>query len=424
MDLRYPADSEALRAEIADFTRDTLSSLRATTNNDPILVDAGWQEALHESGWAVPTWPVEYGGRGHGALAATIALEEFAAAGAPIARATVGELLLGPTILRWGTDEQKAQFLPAIASGTQTWCQGFSEPGSGSDLASLRTRAEVTDNGDFSLRGHKIWTSEADQADFMFTLAVTDPDVRPHSGISYLLVPLKQPGVEVRQIPQPDGRCGFNEVFLDGAICPAENVLGGVGNGWAVAMGTLGFERGVSATASHHRYRAEWTRAAEMARTNGCIDDPGIRERLVKSWSEIELLRLQSQRFLTAALHGNVDPNLGAAAATYKFFYTELHQRLMNLAMDIAGPTAALLTGESGYQQPAGVGMGQRDVAHDYPGRRSAVDVVVLALGHHLRRHVAGATHDRRGTSTGTTARRPLDGQRCGRDQRIHQRHQ
>jgi alkylation response protein AidB-like acyl-CoA dehydrogenase len=359
MDLDYPSDTDGFRAEVRAWAAARVHELRADPGDAPDFAQR-WQQLLYRSGWAVPTWPEEYGGRGLDALHATIALDEFIAAGAPMPRATGGELLLGPTILRWGDDEQRARFLPLIARGQQTWCQGFSEPDSGSDLASLQTRAEWSGT-EWILNGHKIWTSEAEDADFMFTLAVTDPDVRPHAGISYLLVPLDQPGIEVRLIAQPDGRAGFTEVFLRDARCPADNVVGGVGRGWQVAMGTLGFERGVSATASHHRYRGEWDVA------NGAIQDPSIRDRLVRSWSDIELLRMQSQRFLTAAIHGDVDAHLGTAAATYKFFYTEMHRRLSDLAMDIEGASAAVLTGRQGERQPAGVGMGRRQPQHEYP---------------------------------------------------------
>jgi alkylation response protein AidB-like acyl-CoA dehydrogenase len=364
VDVTYPVQTESFRAEMAGWAREQLASIR--TRVAPGAVAGEWQKLLYSSGWAVPTWPEEYGGRGLDALHSTIAIEEFVAAGAPLGRATGGELLLGPTILHWGTDEQRARFLPLIARGGQTWCQGFSEPESGSDLASLRTRA-VLDGDEYVLNGHKIWTSEAEDADFMFTLAITNPDGSPHRGISYFLVPMDQPGIEVRAIPQPDGRAGFNEVFLRDVRCPVTNVLGGVDNGWRVAMGTLGIERGMSATASHHRYITEWDAALADARANGAIKDASVRDRLVRSWSEIEVLRLTSLRFLTAAVHGDVDPQLTTAAATYKIFYSELHQRLTDLAMDIQGSAAAVLTGTADAAQPAGVGMGRREPHYDYP---------------------------------------------------------
>jgi alkylation response protein AidB-like acyl-CoA dehydrogenase len=373
MDLDYPADTAAFRAELEQWLTTELDAVRAEAGaeaNAEIGADAAlaarWQQVLHAAGWATPTWPPEYGGRGLDALHATLALDVFHACGAPFPLPSGGELLLGPTILHWGTDEQRARFLPPIARAEQTWCQGFSEPGSGSDLASLQTRAGA-DGADWVLNGHKIWTSEAQDADFMFTLAVTDPDVRPHHGITYFLVPMDQDGIEVRAIAQPDARAGFNEVILHDVRCPGGNVLGGVGQGWQVAMGTLGIERGVSSSASHLPYLTEWQDAVAAARANGRLADPDVRNRLVRAWSDIELLRLQSMRLLTSAVHGPVDPQVEVVGASYKMFYTELHQRLADLAMDIHGAEAALLTGDQGAAQPAGVGLGRREAHHVYP---------------------------------------------------------
>lgn len=366
MNLDYPTRTDPFRAEVEEWLTAELAALRAEVGDDDVAFASRWQQVLHDNGWATPTWPAQHGGRDLDALQATVALEAFAACGAPFPAPSGGELLLGPTILHWGTDEQRERFLLPIARAQQTWCQGFSEPQSGSDLASLRTTA-VTDGEDWVLNGHKIWTSEAGDADFMFTLARTNPDVRPHNGITYFLVPMDQPGIEVRPIAQPDARAGFTEVILHNVRCPGANVLGGVDQGWQVAMGTLGIERGVSSSASHLPYVTEWEEAVAAARANGRIDEPGVRERLVRSWSEIELLRLQSMRLLTAAVHGAVDPHAGVVGAGYKVSYTELHQRLVDLTMDIHGVSAALLTGDQDAPPPAGVGMGRRAAHHLYP---------------------------------------------------------
>lgn len=366
MDLAYPAETAGFRAELEDWLVSELAAVRAEVGPDDVAFAARWQRRLYETGWATPTWPEQYGGRGLDALHAGLALEVFAACGAPFPRPSGGELLLGPTILHWGTEEQRARFLPPIARGEQTWCQGFSEPDSGSDLASLQTSA-VRDGDEWVLNGRKIWTSEAEDADFMFTLALTDRDVRPHQGITYFLVPMRQPGIEIRPIAQPDARAGFNEVILTDVRCPHANVLGDVGQGWQVAMGTLGIERGVSSSASHLPYVAEWNDAVAVARQTGMLDQPGVRDRFVRSWAEVELLRLQSARLLTAAVHGPVDEKIGTIAATYKMFYTELHQRLCDLAMDVAGAQAAVLSGQQDAPQPMGVGMGRRVAHHRYP---------------------------------------------------------
>ncbi|HEX4016384.1 MAG TPA: acyl-CoA dehydrogenase family protein [Frankiaceae bacterium] len=367
MDLDFSVDGQ-LRALASEWARTTLTRLRAEDHAEglPNTLPVRWRRALYEGGWAVPTWPVEYGGRGLSTLESAAVAEEFAAAGAPLARATGGELLVGPTLLHFGTAEQKARFLPPIAAGTETWCQGFSEPQAGSDLAGIATSA-VRDGDEFVVNGHKIWTSEADEADMMFMLAITDPTVRAHAGMSYLLLPMSQPGIEVRPLVQPDGRVGFTEVLLRDARCPAANVVGSVGAGWSVAMGTLGFERGVSSSASHLRFRAELDKVIAAARANGRLADPLIRDRIVSAWCDVESLRLASYRLLTVAVHGDVDPGAGAVGSTYKFAYTEFHQRLTALALDVAGPSAALLTGPIDAPPPPGVGMGSRHQMYDYP---------------------------------------------------------
>ncbi len=367
VDLDFAVDGR-LRALASHWARTTLTRLREQDRAEglPNTFPVRWRRALYDGGWAVPTWPVEYGGRGLSVLEAAAVAEEFAAAGAPLARATGGELLVGPTLLQFGTPAQKARFLPPIAAGTETWCQGFSEPQAGSDLAGIATTA-VRDGDEFVVNGHKIWTSEADEADLMFMLAITDPAVRPHAGMSYLLLPMRQAGVEVRPLVQPDGRVGFTEVLLRDARCPAANVVGAVGAGWSVAMGTLGFERGVSSSASHLRFRAELDEVIAAARANGRVADPLIRDRIVSAWCDIESLRLASYRLLTAAVHGDVDPGAAAVGATYKFAYTEFHQRLTALALEVTGPSAALLTGPAGAPPPPGVGMGGRRHVYDYP---------------------------------------------------------
>jgi alkylation response protein AidB-like acyl-CoA dehydrogenase len=368
VDSDFPASCDEIRARAARWARTTLTRLREEDLAEglPNTFPVRWRRALYEGGWAVPTWPVEYGGLGLPVLEAAAGAEEFAAAGAPLTRATGGELLVGPTLLQFGTPEQKARFLPPIAAGTETWCQGFSEPQAGSDLAGIVTTA-VRDGDDFVINGHKIWTSEADEADMMFMLAITDPSVRPHAGMSYLLLPMRQPGVEVRPLVQPDGRVGFTEVLLRDARCPAANVVGDVGAGWSVAMGTLGFERGVSSSASHHRFRAELDEVIAAARANGRLADPAIRDRIVSAWCDVESLRLASYRLLTAAVHGDVDPGAAVLGSAYKFAYTEFHQRLTALALDVLGPAGALLTGPPDASPPPGVGMGSRRHVYDYP---------------------------------------------------------
>src|SRR3954453_6431837 len=197
--------------------------------------------------------------------------EEFARAGAPLRADFFGDTLVGPTILQWGTEEIKQEFLPKILSGQMSWCQGFSEPNAGSDLASLKTKAEL-DGDEWVINGQKVWTTQAQYADYCFVLARTDPNVSKHAGISYLLVPMQQDGIEVRGITQPDGTAEFNEVFFDNARCPYEDVVGGIDNGWVVATPTLSHERGMSATTSFRRFSQELDLMVAEARRNGRID--------------------------------------------------------------------------------------------------------------------------------------------------------
>ena len=224
-----------------------------------------WTAKLFAGGWICASWPTEYGGKGLSLLQQVVLNEEFARVGAPLRADFFGDTLVGPTILQWGTEEQKQQFIPGILKGEIAWCQGFSEPDAGSDLAGLKTRAEL-DGDEWVINGQKVWTTQAHYADYIFLLARTDPDAPKHAGISYLLVPMKQPGVEVRPIEQIDGSAEFNEVFFTNVRCPKDNVIGGVNNGWKVAMTTLGFERGTSSTTGHRRFQKEFDQILAEAR--------------------------------------------------------------------------------------------------------------------------------------------------------------
>jgi hypothetical protein len=287
--------------------------------------------------------------------------EEFDRAGAPLRADFFGDTLVGPTILQWGTEDQKHRFLPGILRGETTWCQGFSEPGSGSDLASVSTKA-VRDGDEWVINGQKVWTTQAQHADYVFLLARTDPDVPKHAGISYLLVPMRQPGVEVRPIVQVDGSADFNEVFFTDAKCPVDNVVGGVNNGWKVAMTTLGFERGSSATTSYRRFEKEWHRVLSVAKQNGKSADPLVRDELVRSWRNIKIMQINGYRTLTDALNGTHEAaRLGACN---KMFWSEAHRRTMDLALDIQGMDAQVLWGSGNAE---GFLPGHRRGRDDYP---------------------------------------------------------
>ncbi|HMQ25414.1 MAG TPA: acyl-CoA dehydrogenase family protein, partial [Acidimicrobiales bacterium] len=254
---------------------------------------------------------------------------------------------------------------PKSVRGEMAWCQGFSEPDSGSDLASLKTTA-VLDGDEWVINGQKVWTTQAGFADYIFLLARTDPEAPKHAGISYLLVPMKQPGVEARPIHQIDGSAEFYEVFFDNARCPVENVVGGVNNGWKVAMTPLGFERGTSATTGHRRFEKEWEIIVEKARANGRIDDPHVRQGLAHAWSKVQIMRINGLRSLTAVVQAKKDPGVAALGATNKMFWSEYHRDVMELAIDILGMDGQILTGTVDEEESV-PGYGVRPTNAHYP---------------------------------------------------------
>jgi alkylation response protein AidB-like acyl-CoA dehydrogenase len=247
----------------------------------------------------------------------------------------MGEQLLGPTLLMFGTAEQKARFLPGILSGTQMWCQGYSEPDAGSDLAAVRARAELRD-GEWHVSGQKTWTSLAHVADWCFVLARTDPESERHRGLSYLLVPMRQPGIEIRPIVQLTGTSEFNEVFFDDARAAADYVVGAAGDGWRVAMGTLGVERGVSTVGQQMGFQREFEAVLAEARRTGSIEDPDIAARVADAWIGLQVLRYTAQ----ATLGGAVGTAPGTEANIAKLLWAPWHQRLGELAVDVAGASA------------------------------------------------------------------------------------
>ncbi|MCC6225431.1 MAG: acyl-CoA dehydrogenase family protein [Microthrixaceae bacterium] len=347
MDLTYPPEAEEFRTEIRAWLEEHLP---AGWFDEGFMMDAEekatfveqWTRQLFDGGWICATWPKEYGGKGLTTMQGVVLAEEFARAKAPMRADFFGDTLVGPTILMNGTEEQKKYFLPKILDGSMRWCQGFSEPDSGSDLASLKTTA-VLDGDEWVINGQKVWTTQAQFADYCFVLARTDPNVKKQAGISYLLVPMRQPGIEVRGIVQPDGTAEFNEVFFNDARCPKDNVVGGLNNGWKVANDTLGFERGMSATTGHRRFEEEYRRMVAMARANGTISAPILRQGLARYYSKIQILRINGLRNLTAALTGKRDLGTAALGATNKLFWSEMHQDAMDLAVDIAGAEAMLI---------------------------------------------------------------------------------
>lgn len=370
MDLTYPEDTVPFRAEVRAWLEANLPEgwfepgFQMSADERATWIQE-WTEKLFAGGWICASWPKEYGGKGLTTMQAVVVNEEFAKAGAPMRADFFGDTLVGPTILQWGTEEQKKEFLPKILSGTIAWCQGFSEPNAGSDLASLSTKA-VLDGDEWVINGQKIWTTQGFIADYVFILCRTDPDAPQHKGISYLLCPMDQPGVEVRPIRQVDGSAEFAEVFFTDARCPKENVVGGLNNGWAVAMTTLGFERGTSATTGHRRFETELNHVISLAKRNGAIDDPMIRQRLALAHSKVQIMRINGLRSLAVVLNGRKDFGVTALGATNKIFWSEYHQEVMKLAMDILGMDGQLLLGDAGEEESI-PGYGRRAVDRRYP---------------------------------------------------------
>lgn len=368
MDLDYPPQAEEFRTKIRSWLEEQLPSGWfddgfAMTDEEHEAFNRQWPKKLFEGGWICASWPTEYGGKGLSTMESVVLTEEFAEAGAPMRGDFFGDTLVGPTILQWGTEEQKKEFLPGILRGETRWCQGFSEPDAGSDLASLQCRAEL-DGDEWVINGQKVWTTMAKGADFVFLMARTDPSVSKHAGISYLLVPMDQPGVEIRAIEQVDGSGEFNEVFFNDARCPKENVVGGLNNGWKVAMTTLGFERGTSATTGHRRFELELNEIVADARKYGKIDDPLVRQRLAAAHTKVQIMRYNGLRALSSNLNDSKDFGVLALSATNKMFWSEYHRDVMELWTQVAGPNSQILDGAF---DPDSANPGQRRGKESYP---------------------------------------------------------
>jgi alkylation response protein AidB-like acyl-CoA dehydrogenase len=347
VDLRPSPEAEVFRSRVRAFLREHLPAdwpgIGALPADEAADFVASWRATLFANGWLGLAWPVEYGGGGMSKLEQVVLVEECARAMVPLGPAsdTVTVKMVGNTLLKWGTEEQKRAFLPRILAGEDTWCQGFSEPDAGSDLAGLTTRA-VLDGDEWVIDGQKIWTSFATSANWIFVLARTDPTVAKHRGITFLLCPMNTPGVEVRPIRMLTGGSEFNEVFFTGARIPAGNVVGPVHGGWAVAMSLLGHERGEEAALNPIMFRHEWDRLVELARQYGREEEPAIRAGLAWCYERVEIMRLLGRRILTQYLR---DGDLGPAASISKLYWSEYHQVAANLALQIMGPAGLVPEG-------------------------------------------------------------------------------
>ncbi|MDO9497624.1 MAG: acyl-CoA dehydrogenase family protein [Nocardioides sp.] len=362
MDLSYSEEDQAFRVEIRAWLEENLTGewaeLRglggAGRDHEKFEERLAWNRHLAAHGWTCVGWPKEHGGRGLSLWQQVIFHEEYARANAPARVNHLGEELLGPTLIAFGTEEQKARFLPGIVAVEELWAQGYSEPGAGSDLANVQTKARLEEAVDgagageqWVIDGQKVWTSNAHQSQWVFVVARTEPGSKRHHGLSFLLVPLDQEGVEVRPIEQLTGGSEFNEVFFTGARTDADLVVGTPGKGWGVTMGLLGFERGVSTLAQTVDFSRELAGVVQLAKDTGAFADPVLRDRLAALAVELEVTR-------SFALHGLSDVESGAdsaagggAGSIFKLVWANWHRRLGEVAMQVRG-RAGLLARASG----------------------------------------------------------------------------
>src|SRR4051812_20999038 len=348
MDPRHSQQAEAFRVTVRRFLDENLpddwkgiGAISDRAEADRFVED--WRQTLWRHGMLGVAWPKEFGGAGLGKLEQVVLVEELARAGVPSMgyNDTFGIKMLGNTLLHWGTEEQKRRFLPPILSGGGRWCQGYSEPGAGSDLAGLGTRARL-DGDRWVIDGQKLWTSRAREANWIFLLARTDASVPAHRGISFLLVPLDQEGIDIRPIRSLSGDSEFNEVFFDGAVTSSEHLVGELHQGWKVAMTLLGLERGEEAATNPILFRAELDRLVAMAQQRGITSDEHVRDRLADAYIRCETMRFLGLRILTEVLAGGT---LGRHASVSKLYWSQYHQRLTSLALDVLGADAMVVDG-------------------------------------------------------------------------------
>ena len=387
MDLRDGLEDVAFRAEVRRFLEETVvgefAELKGRGGSGDetfgFEVRRRWEKVLADGRWTCLGWPVEHGGRGATMTQQVIFNEEYARAAAPGRVSVMGEGLLGPTLIHYGTPEQQTRFLPPIRQGDELWCQGYSEPDAGSDLANVKTRA-VRDGDQWVVTGQKVWTSLAHQADWCFVVCRTDPDSSRHKGLSYLLVPMDQPGVEVRPITQLTRTSEFNEVFFDGARTETSNVVGGVGDGWRVALATLAFERGVALLGHQLTFRRELDRIVTLARENGRLRDPIVRQTLARAHIELAIMRYNTLRSL-AGIDG---PVASPEASIAKLYWGSWHRRLGELSMSLIGMESTVLRGEA---SPDNAGYGLNELQRSFLFARSET---IYGGSNEIQRNIIG----------------------------------
>jgi alkylation response protein AidB-like acyl-CoA dehydrogenase len=348
MDPSYSVEAEAFREKIQAFLAEKLPSnwqgIGALTRDDADRFTAEWRRTLADNRYLAPAWPTEYGGGGLSELEQVVLAEEFQRSGVPTGglNDSFSIQMVGNTILQWGTPEQKAHFLPRVIRGDDVWCQGYSEPDAGSDLGGLGCRARL-DGDEWVIDGQKIWTSAGMTANWIFVLCRTDPDAPKHRGISFILCPMEQPGVEVRPIAMLSGDSEFNETFFTDARTHRDNVIGDINGGWAVAMTLLGYERGEAAATMPIMFKAEAEKLLAFAKDTGASADPVLRDRLARMHAEVEIMGYLGKRSLTNFLAGGVP---GPTESMFKIYWSEYHQRLTELAIDVLGAAAMVSVGK------------------------------------------------------------------------------
>ena len=347
MKLSFSPEDEKFRAEVARWLAENLVGefeqlkFRGGPGDEHMFPEERkkWEQKLAQDGWTCIGWPKEHGGRGCSIEQQVIFNEEYARAGAPGHVGHIGEGLAGPTIIAFGNKAQQQKYLPGIVAGTELWCQGYSEPGAGSDLANVSTKAHFDEaKSKWIISGQKVWTSLAHESDYIFVIARTEPSSRAHKGLGFFLMKMDQPGIEVRGIQQLTGTSEFNEVFFDEAECDADDIVGEPGEGWAIAMGLLGFERGVSTLGQQMQFQNELNEVIKIAKANGSHQDPVIRQRIADAHVGLKIMRYNSMRMLSG------DEGLTKEALIYKLFWSTWHRDLGELAMDVLGPEAEILT--------------------------------------------------------------------------------
>ena len=348
MKLNFSAEDERFREEIAGWLRENLCGefeqlrFRGGPGDEHSLPRQRkvWERKLAEGGWTCIGWPRQYGGRAASIEQQLIFHEEYARAGGPGRMGHIGEGLAGPTLISFGSEEQRRRFLPGILNGTEYWCQGYSEPGAGSDLANVKTRARFDeDKGRWIINGQKVWTSNARESEYCFLIARTEPGSVGHKGLGFLLVEMDQPAIDIRPIEQLTGTSEFNEVFFDEAECAAGDMVGAPGDGWKVAMALLGFERGVSTLGQQMLFQNELDEIVRAARQNGAAQDPALRQRIADAHIGLRIMRYNSMRMLSG---GGDDGALREEALIYKLYWATWHRNLGKLAMDVLGPEAEI----------------------------------------------------------------------------------